>query len=420
MRCEIIGVGTELLMGQTTNTNARDIARELSTIGIGVYYQTVVGDNEKRLEEVFKQALERTDLVILTGGLGPTEDDLTRETVARVLGLPLEKNQEWEKHMEDFFKRLHRPMSEVNRRQAMVPRGGELLPNDRGTAPGIFLENEGKVIVLLPGPPRELIPMLQSQVMPRLKARLQAAGSLAVLKSKVLRVIGMGESALVSQIKDILSRQTNPTIAPLAKGAEVHLRITALAPSTQEADTLIERTAGEVKAVLGDSIYGEDDENLEAAVAKKLWVKEKTLALAESCSGGFLSHRLTNIPGSSRYFSGGLVTYSNEAKINILGVDADLIERYGAVSEQVAVAMARRARRVCKSDIGISITGVAGPGGGSPEKPVGLTYIALEAEAGLFCRRYEFWGSRFEIKERASQTALFLLWLVLLDKLKLQ
>ena len=420
MRCEIIGVGTELLMGQTTNTNARDIARELSALGVGVYFQTVVGDNERRLEDVFKQALERTELVILTGGLGPTEDDLTRETVARVLGLPLEKNEAWEKHMEAFFRKRQRTMSEVNRRQAMVPRGGELLPNDRGTAPGIFLEKEGRVVVLLPGPPRELIPMLQSQVIPRLKARLRTDGNLAVLKSKVLRVIGMGESALVSELKDILSQQTNPTIAPLAKGAEVHLRITALASSPQYADILIERTAGEIKAVLGDNVYGEDEEDLETAVAKKLWEKQKTLALAESCSGGFLSHRLTNIPGSSRYLTAGLVTYSNEAKINILGVDAELIELHGAVSKQVASEMAGRVRRVCRTDIGLSITGIAGPQGGTPEKPVGLTFIALETEEGLFCRRYEFWGSRFEVKERASQTALFLLWLFLLGKLKLQ
>jgi len=420
MRCEIIGVGTELLMGQTTNTNARDIARELSALGVGVYYQTVVGDNAERLETVFKQALDRTDLVILTGGLGPTEDDLTRETVARALNLPLEKDESWERHLEAFFRKRQRPMSEINRRQAMVPKGAELLPNDRGTAPGIYLEAWGKVVVLLPGPPGELLPMFRSQVVPRLQARLQAAGDLAVLRSRTLRVIGMGESALVSELKEILACQSNPTIAPLAKGAEVHLRITAHAPTAPEAESLIARTAAEIKAVLGDAVYGEDDEDLEAAVAQKLWAKKLTLALAESCSGGYLSHRLTNIAGSSLFFKAGLVTYSNEAKEQILGVDPRLLQRHGAVSQEVARAMAQRARLVCKTDLGLSITGIAGPKGGTAEKPVGLTYIALDAEAGVFCRRYEFWGSRLDIKERASQTALFLLWLFLLGKLKLQ
>ncbi len=420
MRCEIIAVGTELLMGQVTNTNARDIARELSALGIGVYYQSVVGDNVGRLEEVFGLALSRADLVILTGGLGPTEDDITRETVARVLGLPLERDEAWEKHLEDFFHKLRRSMVEINRKQAMFPRGGELLPNERGTAAGAFLETEGKIVVLLPGPPGELHPMFKNHVIPRLLNRLQSSGELGVLRSRILRVIGLGESALVSQIRDILNRQTNPTIAPLAKGAEVHLRITAHAPNAEEAELLLEHSAAEVKAVLGDAVYGQDEENLETVVAKKLWEKKLTLALAESCSGGFLSHRLTNIQGSSLYFKAGLVTYSNEAKSHILGVDAALIEEHGAVSAEVASSMARQARRVCFADIGLSITGIAGPGGGTAHKPVGLTYIAMDTGAGLLCRDYEFWGSRAEIKERASQTALYLLWRYLLDKLKLQ
>ncbi len=420
MRCEIIGVGTELLMGQTTNTNARDIACELSTLGIGVYYQTVVGDNEARLEEVFKQAFQRTDLVILTGGLGPTKDDLTRETVTRVLELPLEKNEAWERQLEDFFRKRQRSMSEINRRQAMVPRGAELLPNDRGTAPGIFLETKDRLVVLLPGPPRELLPMFQKQVMPRLREKLAGKGDLAVMESKILRVIGLGESALVSKINEILDRQSNPTIAPLAKGTEVHLRVTARAPSSREANALIQQAVDEITEALGDYIYGEDDVELEQAVSRKLINLQKTLALAESCSGGFLSHRLTNIPGSSTYFKAGLVTYSNEAKSGILGLDQGLIETHGAVSEEVAAAMAHQVRQICGTDLGLSITGIAGPGGGTPDKPVGLTYIALQTEGGSFCRRYEFWGSRLEIKERASQTALYLLWLYSLEKLKLQ
>ena len=234
MRCEIIAVGTELLMGQTTNTNARDIARELLSLGVGVYYQTVVGDNEERLTEVIRRAMDRVDLVVLCGGLGPTDDDLTRDTVARVLGIPLEKSEEWEKKLLNFFSRFKRPFTENNLRQAMIPRGALMLPNDRGTAPGIYLEKDPHTFVLLPGPPREMLPMFRKLVVPLLKKKLEASGDLAVLQSKTLRVIGLGESLLVDKIKDILDTQDNPTIAPLAKGAEAHLRLTAYGHTPEE------------------------------------------------------------------------------------------------------------------------------------------------------------------------------------------
>ncbi|MGI5875912.1 MAG: competence/damage-inducible protein A [Dethiobacteria bacterium] len=418
MHCEIIAVGTELLLGHTVNTNARDIARELSALGIGVFYQSVVGDNEERLADTFSRALQRSDLIVLCGGLGPTEDDLTRETVARVLGLPLERNEEWEKRIESFFRRLQRPMVENNRRQAMVPRGGRLLPNERGTAPGIFLENKGKKVVMLPGPPRELLPMLKEQVVPLLREGLEDFGDLAVLHSKILRVIGLGESDLVEKIRVIIAQQGNPTIAPVAKGAEVHLRITARAPTKEQAEVLINQVAMQLRGLLGDHIYGEDDEELELVVARLLFEKGKTLAIAESCSGGLLSHRLTNIPGSSAYFLAGLVTYSNEAKMKLLGVDAQVLETKGAVSAEVAEQMSAGVRLLSKADIGIGITGIAGPGGETPEKPVGLTYIALQARNINYVRRYEFWGSRQDIKERSSQTALALLRLYLMGKLE--
>ncbi len=418
MRCEIISVGTELLMGQIINTNAQDIAQELFSLGIGVYYQTVVGDNAPRLSDVFTQALKRADLVILTGGLGPTDDDLTRETVAAVLGLPLKENSYWVQKLREIFARFKRPMAQMNLRQAMVPQGGKILPNERGTAPGIYLEDGGKVIVLLPGPPRELLPILKEQVIPLLREKLQEQKEIALLRSKVLRIAGLGESDMAEKIKPLLEKQDNPTIAPLAKRAEVHLRLTARGGSEEEVESLLTSKAEEIKDVLGEYIYGEDEDVLELAVARLLWEKGKTIALAESCSGGLLSHRLTNISGSSRYLLAGLVTYSNEAKINILGVKQAVIEDKGAVSAEVAEAMAKGVRRLCHADIGLSITGVAGPGGGSSQKPVGLTYIALEAENLSSCRRYEFWGSRQDIKERAAQTALLLLRLHLMGKLK--
>lgn len=420
MRCEIISVGTELLMGQTINTNTADLARELFSLGIGVYYQTVVGDNEERLAEVFRQSLSRAGLIILTGGLGPTDDDLTRETVARVLGLPLHKSEDWERQLQDFFDRFNRPMASLNLRQALVPEGGKILPNDRGTAPGIYLdlkEKNGPLVIMLPGPPPEMLPIFKEQVIPLLQAKLRDKGDLAVLRSKVLRVIGLGESELVEMIAPLLENQSNPTLAPLAKRGEVHLRVTARGRSEGEAQDLLDDKARELREVLGDYIYGEDAEELESAVARLLQAGKRTLAPAESCSGGLLSHRLTNIPGSSTFLVAGLVTYSNEAKINILGVDPATLQSAGAVSAAVAEEMAAGARRLCRADIGIGITGIAGPGGATPQKPVGLTYLALATENFKYSRRYEFWGSRRDIKERAANTALHLLRLYLLGKL---
>ncbi|MGI5823779.1 MAG: competence/damage-inducible protein A [Dethiobacteria bacterium] len=421
MKCEIISVGTELLMGQTENTNAGALARELFPLGIGVYYQTAVGDNEERLRGVFSQALQRSALIILTGGLGPTEDDLTRETVAGVLGLPLVKSEAWEKRLKDFFHRFKRPMAAQNLRQTMVPQGGKILPNARGTAPGIYLDlqaGRGPVVVLLPGPPLEMLPLFREQVLPLLRVKLQEKGDLAILQSKVLRIIGLGESDLSERIAALLKNQDNPTLAPLAKAGEVHLRITARGSTAEVVQTLLADKARELREILGDYIYGEDEEELELAVARLLWAKGLTLALAESCSGGLLSHRLTNVPGSSDYLLAGLVTYSNEAKMQLLGVDQATLEHAGAVSAAVAEQMAAGVRRLCRADIGVGITGIAGPGGGTPEKPVGLTYLALEGENFKFSRRYEYWGDRQVIKERASQTALYLLWLYLRGKLR--
>jgi nicotinamide-nucleotide amidase len=420
MRCEIIAVGTELLMGQIINTNARDIARELLSLGVGVYYQTVVGDNEERLAAVIRQAMERAELLIFCGGLGPTEDDLTRETVSKVLDVPLEKNEEWEKKLREFFSRFKRPFAESNLRQAMVPRGAMMLPNDRGTAPGIYMEKDKYTFVLLPGPPGEMLTMLKSQVIPLLEKKLAARGELAVLHSKTLRVIGHGESNMTDMLKDILDKQDNPTIAPLAKRAEVELCITAQSRTFQEAQNLINSKADEIRAILGDYIYGEDEDKFEISVGRLLIEKGKTLALAESCSGGLLSHRLTNVPGSSGYLLAGLVTYSNEAKIKFLGVDPDIIAAQGAVSAEVALQMAAGARRVCGADIGVGITGIAGPiGAGEPtDKPVGLTYVSLEADNFRLTRENRFWGSREEVKERSTQTVLYLLRQFLLGKLE--
>ena len=398
-------------MGQITNTNSRDLARFLASEGIFLYYQSTVGDNEDRLAEVLRTALSRSDLILLCGGLGPTSDDITRETVAKVLGLPLEKDHSWEKHLEEFFKRRGRPFAGINRRQAMVPRGGRLLPNHRGTAPGLYIHHKLKHIFLLPGPPRELVPLLQEQVMPLLGSIRQGSGEKReFLVTKILRVTGIGEGEIEEKLSSLISTQGNPTIAPLAKGMEVHLRLTARAPSAEEGRLMIAEKKDEICRILKNQVYGEDEETLELVVARLLWQKKLTLALAESCTGGLITHRLTNIPNSSAFLLAGLVTYSNEAKVKLLGVEPAVLAREGAVSREVALAMARGVKDSCQASMGLAVTGIAGPGGATKEKPVGLVHIALAGEEGkFFHKKHLFWGERELIKLRTSQAALDLL-----------
>ncbi len=417
MKAEIIAVGTELLMGHVVNTNAAEIAQMLAELGIGVYHQTVVGDNHDRLQAAVSAAADRVDLVVLTGGLGPTEDDLTRETVAEVLGLPLKRNEAWAHHLQELFvsrgwARRH-AFPQNNFRQAMVPDGAELLPNSRGTAPGIFLTSRGTTFALVPGPPGEMRGLMREQVLPRLASLISEEGNEAVLVSRVLRVIGVGESRAAELLKEILDNQTNPTIAPLAHLGEMTFRLTAHSTDRTEAERLIDEAAARIYDILGDAIYGEDDATLEEVVGRLLLERNMTAATAESCTGGLIGDRLTNVPGSSRYFLGGVVAYSNDVKVSHLGVSDEVILRDGAVSESVAAAMARGACAAFHSDVGIAVTGIAGPDGGSEEKPVGLTWIAVAAPApeggpAVTCRRYHFPGDRREIKERAAHAALAL------------
>ncbi len=416
MKAEILTVGTELLMGQTVNTNAAEIAQMLAEVGVGVYYQTIVGDNPERLEQAVQTAVSRADLLVACGGLGPTEDDLTRETVAQVLETPLKRDEGWARRLVELFERRGRPFGKNNLRQAMVPEGGILLENPNGTAPGIYLERGDLTVVLLPGPPHEMRALMREEVMPRLALGLAGTQRSAVLVSKMLRVVGVGESRAVELLEPILASQSNPTIAPLAKLAEVHLRITASAPDAAEAERLIAQASEQIRAKLGDAVYGEDETTLEQAVGELLKQQKQTLTVAESCTGGLLSHRLTNVPGSSGYYVGGVVAYSNAFKIAALSVDDEVIEREGAVSDTVATGMARGARSASGADIAVAITGIAGPGGGSAEKPVGLTFIALADGSGEVCRRYEFWGGREQIKARAAQSALELLRRHLLNR----
>jgi len=413
LTAEIVSVGTELLLGQIANTNAQYLSRVLNDLGYDVYYHTAVGDNRARAAAAVRQALDRSDLVVTTGGLGPTTDDLTREAVADALGLPLELDEGTLGSIARFFEARGRPMPESNRRQALVPRGGRPIPNAHGTAPGILVEHGDKVVLLLPGPPAELVPMVEDSVRPYLARR--AGGRPMVLVSRVLKSFGIGESDAEQRVLDLIAGQSNPTIAPLIDSGEVHFRITAKAPDRARALALIAGVEERLRERLGDHIFGADDETLEGAVAAALVERRFSLAVAESCTGGLITHSLTNVPGSSRFLERGLVCYSNASKVQLLGIDEALLAAHGAVSEPVAKAMADGVRRAAGTDYGLSTTGIAGPGGGTPDKPVGLVYIGVAGPRGTRVQRHRFMGQRQENKRRFTQQALALLRRAVLD-----
>ena len=403
MRAEIISVGTELLLGQIVDTNAAYLSQILPEFGINLHYRMTVGDNETRLAEALELALSRSDIVFTIGGLGPTQDDLTKETVARVVGDEMIVHEESAQALRDFFGRMGVEMPESNLKQAMIPRRGKVFSNPNGTAPGAAFETDSKVVIVLPGPPREFIPMVNERVTPYLRQR--AGKEAGLIKSRLLKVAGLGESSVEDRIKHLLS-STNPTLAPYASPGEVHLRITARADSSEEADRLINGMDATVREILGNCVFGTDRETLEQVVVQTLIERGLTLGTAESCTGGLIASRITDVPGSSAAFLAGIVSYSNEAKVKLLGVPEDLIKEHGAVSEEVARAMAEGIRRVTGADIGISVTGIAGPSGGTPEKPVGLVYMAMSNKDGTVARKDRFVGGRVDIKQRTSQTAL--------------
>jgi nicotinamide-nucleotide amidase len=377
MTAEILCVGTELLLGQIVNTDAQYLSQELSRIGIAVYRQSTVGDNPARLREAFLTALGRSDIVIATGGLGPTMDDLTKETIAEALDLPMELHGESLEKLRDFFGRLGRDMTPNNEKQAWFPKGAIILKNDRGTAPGCVIETQGKAVVILPGPPRELTYMYDHEVLPYLEGK-----SALRFHSVNLRFFGIGESDLEHRVKDLMETQTNPTIAPYAGSGEVMLRLTASAPDAEQARRLIAPVEAEIRARVGQFLYTAEYSSLAETAVRLLAEKGLTVALAESCTGGMLSSMLVDVPGSSEMLTGGVVAYSNAVKTALLGVKAETLAAHGAVSEQTAVEMALGVLHRTGADYGLSTTGIAGPGGGTAEKPVGLVYVALARKNG--------------------------------------
>ncbi|MBU7005255.1 competence/damage-inducible protein A [Phosphitispora fastidiosa] len=407
MRAELISTGTELLLGQIVNTNAQFIGQRLAKLGIDVFFQTTVGDNESRLREVVKTAMGRADLIIVTGGLGPTSDDLTRETIAGMLGAELVMDEESLAHIRDFFEIRGRIMPQINAKQALNIHGAVTIPNRIGTAPGSIVEFEGKSIVILPGPPVEMRPMFVETVEDYL--RKMTGTDKAVIVSRVLKILGMGESMVEERISDLVDKQVNPTIAFLAPKGEAYIRLTAKANSDDAAGEIISGVEAEIRNRLGDYIYGTDDDTLEGVVAGLLHKHGLTAATAESCTGGLIASRLTEIPGVSENFVCGFITYSNDAKINMLGVSRDTLEKYGAVSEQTALEMAVGARNAGGTDVAVSVTGIAGPGGGTPEKPVGQVYIALAGQDNAFAVKNLFTGDREVIRWQSANVALNIL-----------
>lgn len=370
MNAEIISVGTELLLGHTINTDTSFVARELSPIGVNLLYSCTVGDNPERLRAAVQTALERSDVLITTGGLGPTGDDLTKETVAAAAGKKLVLHQESLDRIIRHFR--GRPLGETQKKQAMLPEGCTVLPNDCGTAPGCgFRTDAGKIVVMLPGPPSELVPMLKNYAVPFL-----ADGEKAAVVSRFVHVFGLGEGYVAEQIAD-LCEGANPTAATYAKEDEMFVRVTARAESRETAAKLCEPVVQELKKRLGAFLYAVDEDSLEAVVVRELTERNQTLATAESCTGGMLSERITDIPGASAMFHMGVVTYANEIKTLLLGVPEETLREFGAVSPQTARAMAEGIQKKSGATYGVGITGIAGPDGGTPEKPVGLVYLAL-------------------------------------------
>ena len=405
LTAEIIAIGSELLAPDRTDTNSLWLTEKLNSIGIEVKLKTIVGDDDARLEETIRDAVKRSGCVITTGGLGPTEDDITRKVAARALGRRLLLDDVLLEGIRNRFQSFGLTMPERNSRQAMVIDGAAVLDNPNGTAPGLFLEHQGTSVALLPGPPREMKPMFENHVQPRLAEK---AGHVRVVR-RVMRVAGIGESAVDEKIAPIYTRYDNPQTTILINQSEIEIQLTARGRTEADAEVLLDKLSGEIEERLGHAIFAFRGEKMEEVIGLRLSVGGYTLAVAESCTGGLIAQRITEVAGSSKYFIEGVVAYSSDAKTRTLGVEPILLLEHGAVSAAVAEAMAEGVRKRAATDFGLSVTGVAGPSGGTEEKPVGLVYIALASEVGTEHRKLTLPGDRHLIRWRASQAALDLL-----------
>ena len=408
MTAEIICVGTEILLGNIVNTNAAYLSERLAALGISVFFETTVGDNPERLEQVVHQGLERSDILILSGGLGPTKDDLTKEIAARACGQKLKEDKEAMRRLKEYFSSTRLPMTENNLKQAMVPENCTVLYNENGTAPGMVIHEErGKEVILLPGPPSELIPMFHHQVEPILQ-KLRPG----VLFSKVIKIDCMGESSVETEILDLIEKQSNPTVAPYAKLGEVHLRVTANADTMEEAKELVKP-----RRRFGNKIYTEEEDiTLEEVLVESLAEKKYTIAAAESCTGGMFTGRLVNVPGASDILNESFITYSNEAKMKYLGVKEETLNTVGAVSEETAVQMAEGAAKAADADVGVGITGLAGPGGATEDKKPGLVYIGVCVHGKTKVKKYQLKGDRQKVRQVTVSRAMTMVRLALCEE----
>ena len=403
---EILTIGTEILLGDLLDTNAAWISGRLASLGISIYRHTTVGDNKNRITAALEEAASRADLVITTGGLGPTSDDLTNACLGEAAGREMVEYPEARRHVDEMFRRFGRTPTQSNYKQALFPEGSKLIPNPAGTAMGAMLELDGALVATFPGVPGEMKGMFEETLEPLIRERSEGS-----IVSRTLWFTGIGESALAEKVQDLLDA-SDPTVAPLAGQGKVRLRITTRAATPEEAEEKLAPVADEILSRLGEYYFGEDDETLESAIGKLLAARGETLALAESCTGGLLAKRLTDRAGSSAFFTEGLVTYSNEAKERLLGVPHELLIEHGAVSEPVARAMAEGVRKTAGTDYGLSVTGVAGPDGGTEEKPVGIVFVGISDAEGTVAERLDLsaWRrSREAIRERSANRAFDLL-----------
>ncbi|MDR3599431.1 MAG: competence/damage-inducible protein A [Desulfosporosinus sp.] len=405
MKAEIVATGTELLLGETLNTSAHYLTGKLSALGIEVDYHTTVGDNLERLEQVLRQAIGRTDLLVTTGGLGPTVDDLTKELVAKVLDLNLELDLSSLEQIKQFYGRRKAPMPLSDEKQAYFPKGAKILPNPIGTAPGAIIEKNGKTVIILPGPPFEMRPMFNNYVWLELQRIIGPQAER--MNERVLKVFGIGESVIEEALSELMSFP-NLTMALLAKRAEMHIRLVARSSKTTsgEAVNSLDRAEEEIRRRLGDKVFGRDQETMIGIVGQTLKDKRLTIATAESCTGGLLGAAFTQEPGSSEFYLGGVVSYSNSVKQGLLGVSEENLKNFGAVSEEVAKQMAEGIRSKVGSDLALSTTGIAGPDGGSDQKPVGLVYIGIATSKVVYARKFQFYGERESVRQLTVQAAL--------------
>jgi nicotinamide-nucleotide amidase len=419
MNAEVLTVGSELLTPGRSDTNSTYLIERLASVGIPVIYRATVGDDRAAIAEAARQALARAEIVLVTGGLGPTGDDVTREGFADAMSLDLSLDEDVLGGIRRRFERRGLSMAEVNRKQALVPEGAEVLANDVGTAPGLWITvpasgagDAARDVVLLPGPPAELEPIFESQVLPRLAGRAEGV----VYRTKQLFIAGLPESSVEQMVGSIYGEIDNPRTTILASAGQVELHLIARGSDADEADAANETLAKKLRAVLGKKIFSEAGESLEEVLGRMLSERSLSLAVAESCTGGLITHRLTEVSGSSRYFERGFVTYSNESKVELLEVPEDLIRTHGAVSEEVAESMAEGARKRAGTDLGVAVTGIAGPTGGSAAKPMGLVFIAVCDVRGSVVRRLQIPGDRSQVKWWSSQAALNLLRLHLIKQ----